>query len=363
MPVPSVRTPARTSTRALAVAAAALLLSAFTVGCSDGGAGSGSTGGGRDSAAEPARQSAPSDKAKAEAKDSSPFWVDPDSDAADQVAKWKGEGRGSDAALIERIAAHPQAMWAPGDYPKPPIAEAAAQAKKADRTLVLVAYNIPHRDCGQHSAGGAHSADFYHQWIDAFASGIGDAKALVVLEPDAIAHIVSGCSPTQYEDERYTLMSSAVDRLKRQPNTKVYIDAGNPAWIPDANKLVEPLRRAGVAKADGFSLNVANFQTDKDSSAYGRRLSELLGGAHFVVDTSRNGAGPYGDGQGDAWCNPPGRALGSAPTTRTGDALLDAKLWVKRPGESDGACRGGPSAGTWWADYALGLAKSSPSGD
>ncbi|MHB9758766.1 glycoside hydrolase family 6 protein [Streptomyces sp. BYX5S] len=356
MPVPSVRTPART----LAVTTAALLLSAVTVGCSDGGGGgAGSTGGGRDSAAEPARQSAPSSSVT----DTSPFWVDPDSDAADQVAEWKSRGRGSDAALIERIAAHPQAMWAPGDYPRQPIAEAAAQATKADKTLVLVAYNIPHRDCGQHSAGGAHSADFYHQWIDAFASGIGDAKALVVLEPDALGHIVDGCTPAEYDDERYALMSAAIDRLKRQPNTKVYVDAGNPAWIPDANKLVEPLRRAGVEKADGFALNVSNFQTDKASAAYGRRLSGLLDGAHFVVDTSRNGAGPYGDGQGDAWCNPPGRALGSAPTTKTGDALIDANLWVKRPGESDGTCRGGPAAGTWWADYALGLARSSPSGD
>ncbi|MGW2344870.1 glycoside hydrolase family 6 protein [Streptomyces sp. NPDC001661] len=362
MPVPPAHTTARTPTRTFALASAAILLSAFAIGCSDGGGGgAGSSGGGRDSAAEVAQRG----DSSGSVTDSSPFWVDPDSDAADQVAKWKRAGRGSDAALIERIAAHPQAMWAPGDYPRPPVSEAAAQAEKAGKTLVLVAYNIPHRDCGQHSAGGAHSADFYHQWIDAFASGIGRAKAVVVLEPDAIGHIVSGCTPKQYEDERYALMSSAIERLKRQPNTKVYVDAGNPAWIPDANKLVEPLRRAGIGKADGFSLNVSNFQTDQDSAAYGRRLSGLLGGAHFVVDTSRNGAGPYGDGQGDAWCNPPGRALGSAPTTRTGDALNDANLWVKRPGESDGTCRGGPAAGTWWADYALGLAKNrtSPSGD
>ncbi|MGW5026607.1 glycoside hydrolase family 6 protein, partial [Streptomyces albidoflavus] len=46
------------------------------------------------------------------------------------------------------------------------------------------------------------------------------------------------------------------------------------------------------------------------------------------------------------------------PTTRTGDPLLDAYLWIKRPGESDGSCRGGPSAGTWWPEYALGLARN-----
>ena len=79
-----------------------------------------------------------------------------------------------------------------------------------------------------------------------------------------------------------------------------------------------------------------------------------MGGKHFVVDTSRNGLGPTPDGQ---WCNPPGRALGAAPTLETGDPAADAFLWIKRPGESDGACNGGPSAGTWWADYALGLAR------
>lgn len=77
-----------------------------------------------------------------------------------------------------------------------------------------------------------------------------------------------------------------------------------------------------------------------------------------MVDTSRNGNGPLGAAGQDAWCNPPGRALGTPPTTRTGDPLLDAYLWIKRPGESDGSCRGGPSAGTWWPEYALGLARN-----
>ncbi|MEV3855268.1 glycoside hydrolase family 6 protein [Streptomyces sp. NPDC050095] len=351
MPVPSIRTQARTPARAVALAAAALLLSALTTGCSDSGSGG-------DPTAQAAGQTAPTHDAN-----SSPFWVDPASAAAVQADQWQKQGRASDAAVIRRIAQHPQGMWAPGDYPRPAIAEAATQAKKADKTLVLVAYNIPHRDCGQHSAGGAHSAEFYYQWIDAFATGIGDAKALVVLEPDALGHIVDGCTPAEYQEERYQLISGAIDRLKKQPNTKVYVDAGNPAWIPDAGKLVEPLRRAGIAKADGFSLNVSNFQTDQASRAYGHQLSGMLGGAHFVVDTSRNGAGPYADGGADSWCNPPGRALGSAPTTNTGDPVVDALLWVKRPGESDGTCRGGPGAGTWWAEYALGLARSGASGN
>ena len=32
---------------------------------------------------------------------------------------------------------------------------------------------------------------------------------------------------------------------------------------------------------------------------------------------------------------------------------LDALLWVKLPGESDGTCNGGPAAGQWWQEMAL----------
>jgi endoglucanase len=218
-----------------------------------------------------------------------------------------------------------------------------------------VAYDIPHRDCGQHSAGGAGDADAYRAWIGKFADALGDAKALVVLEPDAVAHMVDGCTPGEYQGEREQLLSEAVVRLKQQSGTRVYLDAGNPSWIQDSSKLVEPLKRAGVEEADGFSLNVSNFQTDAVTKKYGVQLSRDLGGKHFVVDTSRNGNGPLAG----AWCNPPGRGLGTRPTTDTGEQSLDAYLWIKRPGASDGTCEGGPDAGQWWPEYALELARNS----
>lgn len=287
----------------------------------------------------------------------SPFWVDPDSDAARQVRQYEAEGRTEDARLLRRIAERPVADWPAGDDPVPEISKAVHGAAADGRTVVLVAYNIPHRDCGMYSAGGAHDGQAYRAWVDSFATAIGDAPAIVVLEPDAVPHVVDGCTPAQYHDERYQLLSEAIDRLKRQPNTRVYLDAGNPAWIEDPGKLVEPLRRAGIARADGFSLNVSNFQTNETVKGFGSQLSALLDGAHFTVDTSRNGDGPLPGNREEAWCNPPGRALGVPPTDRTGDELVDAYLWIKRPGDSDGPCRGGPSAGTWWPDYALGLAR------
>ncbi|MFD4629356.1 glycoside hydrolase family 6 protein [Streptomyces sp. NPDC058284] len=328
-------------------ALAALAALGLPAGCSSDSAGSGA-----DEAAERAAAtgSAP--------RSAGAFWVDPDSAAARQVEQWERQGRAKDAAALRRISERPVALWPAGDDPRPDIEEATKGAAKEGRTAVLVAYNIPHRDCGQHSAGGAGGADQYRSWVDTFADSIGRAPALVVLEPDAIPHIADGCTPAEYHAERYQLLSEAIQRLKRQPRVKVYLDAGNPGWISDAHKLTEPLRKAGVAQADGFSLNVSNFQGDEKTKAYGRTLSATVDGKHFVMDTSRNGRGPLAGDRQDAWCNPPGRGLGTPPTDRTGDPLLDAVLWIKRPGDSDGPCRGGPAAGQWWPDYALGLARN-----
>lgn len=98
------------------------------------------------------------------------------------------------------------------------------------------------------------------------------------------------------------------------------------------------------------------------------RMQELLAGAkptvHFVVDTSRNGRGmpsmdryaaaPYLQSAetvstltAGAWCNPPGAGAGRRPTARTGNPLVDAFLWIKIPGESDGTCDIAGGARAW----------------
>jgi endoglucanase len=82
-----------------------------------------------------------------------------------------------------------------------------------------------------------------------------------------------------------------------------------------------------------------------------------VGGKPFVIDTSRNGRGPGSGG----FCNPAGTGLGEPPTATTGDPLVHAFLWVKRPGESDGACGecAGTPAGQFCRSYALQLATNS----
>ncbi len=278
------------------------------------------------------------------------LYVDPNS-TAKREAETLRRSRPQDAALLSQIADQPVARWLGGwvgDIGRE--VDAAVSTITGTGSLpVFVAYNIPGRDCGQYSAGGANGGDAYRRWMGAFASGLRGRPALVVLEPDALAGI--DCLNASGQQQRLALLREAVVVLKAQ-RADVYIDAGNARW-KSADIMAARLRQAGIAQADGFSLNVSNYIDNAANIAFGEKLSRLLGGKHFIIDTSRNGLGSTRD-----WCNARGQALGVAPTTRTGHPLVDAFLWIKQPGESDGTCQGGPKAGSWWGDIALELSRA-----
>lgn len=278
------------------------------------------------------------------------LFVSSDNPARRQADAWR-KSRPADAELMAQIAAQPTAKWIgewSGDVRRA-VSSIVGDAARQGSTPVLVAYNIPNRDCGSYSAGGLKSAAAYRQWIRAFAAGINGGRAIVVLEPDAIPG--AACLPEAGQRERYDLLADAVKALK-SAGAVVYLDAGNSRWLPPS-ALAPRLKQAGIDAADGFSLNVSNYQSTSSNVAYGTSLSKLVGGKHFIIDTSRNGVG----GSGSQWCNVQGQSLGARPTTNTGHALVDAFLWIKTPGESDGTCNGGPRAGQWWPEYALGLAQ------
>ncbi|MFJ2741672.1 glycoside hydrolase family 6 protein [Streptomyces sp. NPDC087440] len=322
---------------AVAVGAALLL-----TGCtSDGGDDAGGTGG-----KAPVTQLPKGDD---------PYWVNPDAKAAKALAE---ESDPAKQELIKKIAQQPAGEWLIPENAKAQAKGFTEAASQADREAILVLYNIPHRDCGQYSGGGAADGDAYRKFVKEVAEGIGDRPATVILEPDAVLHMVDTCTPEKFHEERYDLLKGAIKTLKQQPKTKVYLDAGNAGWgKPD--QIFEPLKWSGIDQADGFSVNVSNYYSTEASKKYGKELSAKVGNKPFVIDTSRNGNGPYTKGKAEErWCNPPGRALGESPTTDTGDPQVHALLWIKRPGESDGTCKGGPQAGRWFADYALGLAKN-----
>ncbi len=403
-------------------------------------------------------------------------------------------GQFKDAALIADMEATPQAVWLTGETAaeaalpgslgsqeanfqvQQQVRQALLGAQFQNAVPVFVAYNIPGRDCSEYSAGGAPSDAAYASWISAISSALGNAHAVVLVEPDGLANLPGYCGATYAADfpeitntTRIDDISSAVNTLEGDPNVAVYIDAGHSAWQTTGN-IAEVLTAAGVAKAQGFFLDVSNYQYATNNVFYGSWVSSciayatvneattqaealadastldsadnnptgafnscanqywngggpttnigeqfgayngvamspygvwtetssvqdlnasgidasfqgLLAGTvpttHFVIDTSRDGLGPnnmslyagapYDQDSGvistlesGNWCNPPGSGTGILPTANTSTipdsldsylpaktSLLDAYLWVKTPGQSDGQCDAAGGVRTW----------------
>jgi endoglucanase len=398
----------------------------------------------------------------------------PNSGAKRQVAQLTAQGDREHARLIRAMIDTPQAVWFTKGTPasvRREVRQTVTRAAAKRTVPVLVAYNIPFRDCAQFSAGGATTRAEYEAWIDAFAAGVGNRPAIVILEPDGLGIIpwydpygsadgssaLEWCQPAEADPataapDRFAMLRHAVDALGGLPDVTTYLDGTHTAWLGVGDS-AERLAQAGVAGAAGFYLDVSNYQLTANNVQYGRwisaclayatevaagdffgcpnqywnggphpaKIADLLGewtgvalsrfgvwsddsddpelntsginlryaqmlgaaepSAHYVIDTSRNAQGPwappaYPDPQD--WCNPPGRGTGLAPTLHTGVPLLDAYMWVKIPGESDGECTRGlgsagetvdpewgridPAAGDWFPEMALDLvANADPS--
>jgi endoglucanase len=278
-----------------------------------------------------------------------PLYVNPTS-----AAMRAAQSANPPSPQLTAIANTPQAYWM--DQASTPAVDAKyiATAQASGAMPVLALYGIPHRDCGNFAAGGFGSAAAYRAWIDGVASAVGSGPAAIIVEPDALA--MADCLSGDQRQERFDLISYAVDTLTRNPAAAVYIDGGHSRWV-SAEEMAARLNSVGVSKARGFSLNTANFFTTDEEIGYGDAISALTNGSHYVIDTSRNGAGPTDDAL--YWCNPSGRALGTPPTTATASGNVDAYLWIKRPGESDGSCgRGEPGPGRFMNQYAIELASN-----
>ncbi|MDK1346559.1 glycoside hydrolase family 6 protein [Streptomyces sp. 378] len=285
------------------------------------------------------------------------LYLHPDSQVLDWVRSHSGDPR--HAVIASRIAEQPAAVWFADYSPETVTARVAAVTSGAaalGRVSVVVPYAVPGRDCGGHSQGGAPGLDAYDAWIDRFAAGLGSGEVIVVLEPDSVAQ--AACLSAGDRADRFASLARAGRVLKSaNPRARVYFDAGHSGWNAPGTQAAW-LRQAGAASpasSDGIFSNVSNFHSTADEVAYDRRVLDALGGPESlgaVIDTSRNGNGAPPDGQ---WCDPAGRKLGRAPTLSTGEARIDAYLWVKLPGESDG-CKSRP--GTFTASYAYDLASS-----
>lgn len=255
---------------------------------------------------------------------------------------------GDQQDVLRRLASVPTAVWLTPEAYSPSqvsgvVKKAVAGALVADRTAVLVVYGITNRDCSGGESSGGLPPEQYKKWVQEISDSAGAGTA-VILEPDALATAVE-CGQV---DQRTNLLKDALDELVDGGST-VYVDAGHSNWTPPA-EMAAMLSSVGIESARGFSTNVAGYESVEDEQAYAEAIASQLPKAHYVIDTSRNGVGSSGE-----WCNPAGRALGREPEAST-DGRLDAYLWIKPPGESDGECGGGPVAGTFWIDRALELA-------
>ena len=352
------------------------------------------------------------------------FFVTPPSPGAPrQILKLLASGDAKDAALITKMETRPRAVWFNSGTPakvRQQVQQTMVEAAAEHAVPILVAYDIPGRDCAQYSAGGALNEADYEAWISAFAQGIGNGKAIVILEPDALGNMPSDCGlPTSVypftDSERIAELQYAVGALEQGPGVSVYLDGTHSAW-QSVGTITQRLLEANVQDAQGFFLNVSNYQPTDELTDYGTWISDCIamvtdtsnpyydnpsacasqyypatqsdfstwglttqwyaqnmGNAvattHFVIDTSRNGDGPnnmqaYASAPYDQpatvlstlasgnWCNPPNSGLGLRPTADTGVPLLDAYLWVKTPGQSDGQCDSAGGARAWdYSDY------------
>jgi endoglucanase len=354
------------------------------------------------------------------APDSRLFVPPPSSGAPQQVLQLVKGHDLRDAALVAEMEAIPRAVWFTSGTPaqvEQQVRQTMRQAASERAVPVLVAYDIPGRDCAQYSAGGALTQADYEAWINGFAAGVGRGRAVVILEPDALGNLPSSCGgpTTTYpftDAERYAEVQYAVTALEAQPGVGVYLDGTHSAW-QSVGTMTQRLLAAGVQGAQGFFVNVSNYQptpnlvdygtwisdciaivTDSSSPLfsnpgacasqyypanpndfstwglttawYAQNMGSAVATTHFVIDTSRNGDGPnsmqaYAQSPynqpssvistlaNGSWCNPPGSGLGLRPTARTGVPLLDAYLWVKTPGQSDGQCDAAGGVRAW--DY------------
>ncbi|GLA67639.1 hypothetical protein AtubIFM55763_001412 [Aspergillus tubingensis] len=268
----------------------------------------------------------------------------------------------------------------------------------------FVVYDLPDRDCAALASNGEYSiadngVEHYKAYIDSIREVLvqySDVHTLLVIEPDSLANLVTNLNVAKCANAESAYLECTNYALTQLnlPNVAMYLDAGHAGWLgwpanqqPAADLFASVYKNASSpAAVRGLATNVANYNAWTISSCpsytqgnsvcdeqqYINAIAPLLEAqgfdAHFIVDTGRNGKQPTGQQAWGDWCNVINTGFGVRPTTSTGDALVDAFVWVKPGGESDGtsdssatrydahcgysdALQPAPEAGTWFQAY------------
>ncbi|KAL5533726.1 hypothetical protein ACEPAG_186 [Sanghuangporus baumii] len=307
----------------------------------------------------------------------------------------------SQAALVEQI---PVFFWMDVAAKVSDLGDILSQADAAGGTQVIqaVIYDLPDRDCAAEASAGEFTiadggAEKYQAYIDSIVEQVErfpNVRVVFVVEPDGLANLVTNLSVPKCANAESTykeLVSYAIAQLQ-QNNVWLYLDAGHSGWLgwpanlqPAADMFASVLQGAGGnATVRGLATDVSNYNLlrgaedpaqapnpNYDEELYVNALAPLLQQSNFpsqfIVDQGRSGVSGIRTAEGD-WCNVLGAGLGPRPSTDTGNDLIDAIVWVKPPGESDGtsnssaarfdshcaqsdAAQPAPEAGTWFQSY------------
>ena len=241
------------------------------------------------------------------------FYVPPPAQGSvQQILQLVKSGQLKNAGLLTAMESVPSAVWLDGETAAQAaepgnlgweqadadltrqVRQTLAAARLENAVPIFVAYNIPGRDCSEYSAGGAPTDAAYDAWIATLGKALGDAQAVVIEEPDALANLPGYCgsayasefpditNTTRIDDIRY-----AVSTLEKDPDISLYLDAGNSGW-QNAGGMAETLTAADVQQTQGFVLNISNYQYDANSDYYGTWVSSCI--AYATVNEAQTPA-------------------------------------------------------------------------
>ena len=266
------------------------------------------------------------------------LYVDRDSPSWAQWQAYERSGKTAHANLIWRIAREPRALWL-GRFTRPnfhmKVRRLIDAAVAEGAVPLLTVMRAQATQCGPHYTGGGPAEDARTRaWYDDLAGAIGNDRVVIAFEPDSLGTI--DCQAPGRRDDRIRLLRYGVDALSRLPNATIYIEGGASDWEP-AERTAKQLREVGIATVRGFMLNATHQDWTRNNIEHGLVISRLTGGKHFVINTAENGRGPIhhhlpNGRRLTVWCNPPDRGLGPPPTTQTSNPMVDAYLWINRPG-------------------------------
>jgi hypothetical protein len=127
-------------------------------------------------------------------------------------------------------------------------------------------------------------------WYRNMAAGIGNARALVIVQVDLpFARTIPSTAPERIDTYAARVLSAG-------RHTTVYIDGGTAGWLTPRNAALLLIRN-GIRYARGFALNDTDYDPTSTEDVFGAEVVTALAqlgvkNKHFIVDTDENGT-PY----------------------------------------------------------------------